>query len=345
MLIQAKRCAAAMIIGLALVGPASAQIFGNKPTRLPDPVEFSVQMEMGDVDKAASWLDAGLPVDFMGSRIGTGLMIGAWEGKTELMRLFLSRGADIDRMNANGETPIALAAWRGHLEAVKWLLERGARINAPVRKWSALHYAVFAGHKEVAEYLLAQGANINALSTNGSSVLMMAVYEGREDMAKFLIDKGAATNIRNDWDDSAMEWAMRYNHLNIARMVSSAADFNTAVSQPREKWGDARRSMRNSKELDGLLAMREQLVQRKMSTDAIDKRIAAERARIVRSEMDRSKPARAATMEITASRNSSSGQSKQMIYDDKGKAVGFKAPPATYYGTPKMPPSGNVKNY
>jgi hypothetical protein len=35
----------------------------------------------------------------------------------------------------------------------------------------------------------------------------------------------------------------------------------------------------------------------------------------------------------------------QVIYDDKGKAVGYKVPAATYFGTPKMPPKGNVKNY
>lgn len=139
---------------------------------------------------------------------------------------------------------------------------------------------------------------------------------------------------------------MRYNQINIARLISSSDEFNVAVSQPKEKWGEPRRSLRSSKELDNLLAMREQLVQRKMSPETIDKRIAAERARIVRSEMDRpNKPARAATMEISASRKSSAGQSAQIIYDDKGKAVGYKAPPATYFGQPKMPVSGNQKGY
>ena len=343
----AKMHAAAMIIGMALVLPASAQNDASSSVKLPDPVTFAVQMELGNVDLASAWLDAGLPVDFMGSRIGSGLMIGAWEGKLDLMRLFISRGADINLPNKNGESPIALAAWRGQMEAVKWLLERGARINAPKRQWSALHYAVFAGHKEIANYLMEQGADINALSTNGSSVLMMAIYEGREEMAKLLISKGAATNVKNDWDDGALEWAMRYNHLEIARMVTSAADFNVAVSQPKEKWGDSKRSVRSSKELDTLLSMREQLVRRNMSTDTIDRRIAAERVRIVRSEMERpNQPVRAATMEITADRKSASGtQSMQIIYDEKGKAIGYKAPPATYFGTPKMPPKGNVKNY
>jgi hypothetical protein len=108
----------------------------------PDPVGFSVSMELGDVGQAEKWLDAGMSPDFMGSRIGSGLMFGAWEGNLDVMRLFLSRGADINRLNSNGESAIALAAWRGNLEAVKWLLERGARINAPAKKWSALHYAV-----------------------------------------------------------------------------------------------------------------------------------------------------------------------------------------------------------
>ena len=88
-----KRQWMAMIIGMALVWPAAAQ-FGPSST-LPDPVRFAVRMEAGDVDQARVWLDAGLDPDFLGSRIGSGLMIGAWEGNIELMRLFLSRGADI----------------------------------------------------------------------------------------------------------------------------------------------------------------------------------------------------------------------------------------------------------
>jgi hypothetical protein len=310
-------------------------------------------MELGDVSQAERWLDAGMPPDFMGSRIGTGLMIGAWEGKPALMALFLARGADINKLNANGESAIALAAWRGNLEGVKWLLERGARINAPKKQWSALHYAVFAGHAEVADFLIAQGADIDAQSTNGSSVLMMAVYEGHQALARKLIEKGADRTPKNDWGDGALEWAMRHDRLELARMVSNPEEFNIAVSQPKEKWGQPVRSMRSSKELEELLNLREKLVERRMSTDVIDKRIATERVRIVRAEMDRPMPARAATMEITASRKRPQEQSAKIIVDEKGedkgkdggKAVGFKAPPTTYFGTPKMPIKAPLKNY
>lgn len=335
-----------MIIGMSLLLPAYAQFGGGNPATFPTPVSFVHQMELGNLSQAEAWLDAGLPPDFMGSRTGSGLMIGAWEGNMDLMRLFLARGADINKSNSNGETAIVMAAWRGNLDAVKWLLERGARINAPRRQWSALHYAVFSGHTEVVDYLIAQGADVDAESTNGSTVLMMAIYEGREDMARKLIEKGADRTPKNDWGDGALDWAMRYNHLDIARMVSNPEEFNIAVSQPKAKWGASSRSMRMSKELESLLSMRETLIQRGGSTEALDKRIAAERVRIVRSELDRkAPPARAATLEVSASRSKPQEQSMQVIYDDKGKAVGYKVPAATYFGTPKMPPKGNVKNY
>jgi hypothetical protein len=337
---------AAMIIGMSLVLPASVTVNAADAAIFPTPTAFTVSMELGDIKQATAWLDAGLPPDFMGSRIGSGLMIGAWEGNIDLMRLFISRGADINGLNSNGESPIVMAAWRGNMEAVKWLLERGARINAPHRQWSALHYAVFAGHAELADYLLAQGADIDAQSTNGSTVVMMAIYEGRDDLARKLIEKGADRTPKNDWGDGALEWAMRYNHLNIARMITNPEEFDIAVSQPKEKWGQPRRSMRTSKELENLLGIRETMVQRNLSTDVIDKRIAAERVRIVRQELDRQGgPSRAATLEITASRKGPEKQSANIVYDDKNKPVGFKVPSATFTGTPKMPTRSSVKNY
>lgn len=334
----------AMISAMGVLLSAAWPVFSAGEAG-PDPVAFSVSMELGDVRQAERWLDAGMSPDFLGSRIGSGLMFGAWEGKLEVMRLFLARGADINLLNSNGESAIALAAWRGNLEGVKWLLERGARINAPAKHWSALHYAVFAGHAEVADFLIEQGADIDAQSSNGSSVLMMAVYEGHKDLARKLIEKGADRTPKNDWGDGALEWAMRQDRLELARMVSNPEEFNIAVSQPKEKWGEPMRSMRTSKELETLLSMREKLTERGMSTETIDKRISAERVRIVRAEMDRPMPARAATMEITANRKKPQEQSAKIIYDDTGKAVGYKAPTATFSGKPAMPVKAPVKNY
>ncbi|MCL2524058.1 MAG: ankyrin repeat domain-containing protein [Betaproteobacteria bacterium] len=304
-----------MIIALALLAPPVVAA----DVQMPSPVVFANAMELGDLGRAAAWLDAGLAPGFLGSRIGSGLMIGAWEGNIELMRLFLSRGADIDQANANGETALTLAAWRGNLEVARWLVERGAHINVPARQWSPLHYAVLAGHAPMVDYLIAEGADINALSTNGSSVLMMAVYEGRQALAQKLIDLGANRAPKNDWGDGALEWAMRNNNLTIARILTKPEEFKAALNEPRAKWGKPTGSLAMSDTLRELLNMRETLLQRQMSTDAIDRRIAVERARIVRARLDQQAPETPATaLEITASRQPGKAQSIRLF---SGKPV------------------------
>lgn len=345
-----KRClrkkSLAMIIGMALVVPVQAQWLLGVSLTLPDPVVFANQMELGNVKQAQAWLDAGLPVDFMGSRIGSGLMIGAWEGNVPLMAAFLERGAQINLLNANGESALALAAWRGHKEAVSWLIERGAQINASGKAWSPLHYAVFGGHEGLVDQLLALGADINALTPNGSSVLMMAVYEGREGLARKLIDQGARRDVRNDWGDGALAWAMRNNNLNLAKLVSEPDDFQAAMDKPKESWGEAQRSLAMSKELEEMLSTRQRLAERKMSTEVIDRRIAAERVRLVRAQMDRPALQRATTLEVSASRQAREKQSVRLIQTPaKPPEHGMKLPPSRYQGTPKMPPSAPLRNY
>jgi hypothetical protein len=220
---------------------------------LPDPVAFGVAIEAGDIDAARKWLDEGLPPNFLADRIGSGLMIGAWEGNIAMMELFHARGADVHQTNRYGEQALQLAAWKGRLEAVRWLLERGAAVNRPGKEWGPLLYAVFAGHREVARLLLARGADVNAQAPNGSTVLMMAAREGHEDLAEALIEAGADPRPANDWGDTALTWAMRQGNLRIAKRVSSAEEFARAAKAPPEAFGKAQRSEPAPPEIADLL--------------------------------------------------------------------------------------------
>lgn len=289
---------------------------------MPDRTHFRIQMEVGNVEQAKEWLAAGLDPNFQGDRIGSGLMVAAWEGNIPLMELFLAKGADINLKNSLGETALMHAAWKGKAKAVQWLLDHGAEVNQGDMQWSALHYAVFAGHRELAKTLVAKGADINARSTNGSSVLMMAVYEGHEDVAQWLVEQGADRTVRNDWGDGAVEWAMKFDRLNIARMIVDAETFAKVASAPKESWGESRRSTPASDELIRLLRLREILEDRKLDTVKIDRRIAAERARMYRVSLDPKAlpPAQqkaAATLEITAQRGAPEEQKARMVVEPR----------------------------
>jgi hypothetical protein len=220
---------------------------------LPDPARFGATVETGDIRTVRAWLDQGLDPEFLADRIGTGLMIAAWEGNIPMMELFVSRGASVNRMNRVQEQALLHAAWRGHAEAVRWLLERGARVNRAGQDWSALHYAAFAGHDEVVRLLLDRGADVNARAPNGASPLMMAAREGREGVARRLLDRGADTGIRSDWGDDAVALALRYEHVRLARMVANPAQFAEAAKQAPESRGEPSRSVPMPEKVEALL--------------------------------------------------------------------------------------------
>jgi hypothetical protein len=106
------------------VGPAQAQT-------LPDPIRFSIVIELGDVAAAREWLDAGLPPDFEGNgdrHRAHDRRLGRQHSDDGVVSF--SRGADINQApTASGEQALLqLAAWRGQLAAVRWLVERGAQL-------------------------------------------------------------------------------------------------------------------------------------------------------------------------------------------------------------------------
>ncbi len=219
----------------------------------PDPVDFGLTVERGDTRTVKKWFEAGLNPEYQADRIGTGLMIAAWNGDIEMMEIFLAHGANPRRANKIGEQPLQLAAWNGHLEAIKWLLAHGATINRNDASWSALHYAVFNGHENVARYLLEHGADINARSPNGTTPLMVAAREGQETLAKALLEAGADTKLRTDWNDTALSFAMRYQNLRIGKMISTPQEFQIAVTAPQEEQAPRSRSTAAPTEVEQLL--------------------------------------------------------------------------------------------
>jgi len=307
----ARGLTAAMLGGLLLAAPVQAQT--TKAFQPPSPLSYGVTMEMGNLDQAKEWLDAGLSPDYPADRVGTALMIGAWEGNIPLMELFLSRGANINAVNDKGEQALLMAAWKGNLPAVKWLVEHGASLNREGYAWSALHYAVFAGQQEVAEYLLQKGADVNAQAPNGSSVLMMAAYEGKDTLAIRLLEWGADPKVKNENGHTALDWAMKYDHLKVAKIISSPEEFIDAANRPRADWGTARKSEKVPPEIQKLLEVRRAMEAKGYDLTKVDQRIAVARARYARLPPGAQDLPPAVGLEISASRSAPQVQQARLV--------------------------------
>jgi uncharacterized protein len=152
----------------------------------------------------------------------TGLFIAVRDANWSVAELLLNQpGIQPDQPNASDETPLMMAALRGHADWVRKLLARGAAVNRP--GWTPLHYAATGPDTEIVRLLLARGADIEAGSPNGTTPLMMAARYGAEGSALLLQQQGASTQVRNQKDMNAADFARSAGRESLARRLETAA--------------------------------------------------------------------------------------------------------------------------
>jgi len=108
------------------------------------------------------------------------LFDAAREGDTALLAAYLSAGAPATLSTASGDSLLMLAAYHGHAETVRLILSHGGDANtANDRGQTPLAGAVFKGATEVVEALLAHGADPLA---GAPSALDAARMFGRDEL-------------------------------------------------------------------------------------------------------------------------------------------------------------------
>ncbi|EOM76659.1 ankyrin repeat domain-containing protein [Rhodococcus rhodnii] len=80
----------------------------------------------GDPAMLAQYVDAGVPPDLANEKGDTLVMLAAYHGHDEVVRVLARRGADVDRANDRGQTPLAGAVFKGEDDVVDALLAAGA---------------------------------------------------------------------------------------------------------------------------------------------------------------------------------------------------------------------------
>jgi len=103
-------------------------------------------------------LAAGLAVDARDEKGNTLLMLAAYHGQAETVRMLLGAGAEADGRNAKGQTPLGGAAFKGHAEVVRLLLEAGADPAADQGGVTAADLAVTFGRHEIVALLQSHSA-------------------------------------------------------------------------------------------------------------------------------------------------------------------------------------------
>ena len=209
---------------------ASAALLVSPMFARATPAALVAAAEAGDVATLRRLLDAGTPVDAVGSRGRSALLAATHanrveaarlliargadvnlkdelqdsaflyagaEGRLEILRLTLAAGADLKSTNRYGGTALIPAAHHGHVESVRELLKTKIDVDHVNRLgWTALLEAVILGdggtaHTEIVRLLVAAGAQVNLADAQGVTPLAHAEQRGQAAVAGLLRRAGA----------------------------------------------------------------------------------------------------------------------------------------------------------
>ncbi|KAL5323477.1 hypothetical protein ACEPPN_008014 [Leptodophora sp. 'Broadleaf-Isolate-01'] len=96
----------------------------------PEAIAFATRMydaaRAGQMDVFQQALPAGLPANMMNEKGDSLVMLAAYHGHAQLVKLLIQHGADPNRVNDRGQTPLAGAVFKGEAEVIEALLDGGA---------------------------------------------------------------------------------------------------------------------------------------------------------------------------------------------------------------------------
>ncbi len=115
---------------------------------------------------------------------------GAISGSSKVVELLLDSGVAIELPSLTqpgGGTPLILAAANGRTETVKLLLSRGAKVNARAADGrTALIWAARHGNPDIVRHLMAAGADPKVKDNAGYTTLTSSRNQGRLDLEQTL---------------------------------------------------------------------------------------------------------------------------------------------------------------
>jgi ankyrin repeat protein len=236
---------------VAIVSPEAS---GQKETGLARKQTIFDAIESGDPAKVRRKLarEPGA-IDERDANGLSPLMRAVYDGRQEIVEVFLEHGPEIDLFEAaalgdedsikrvlgrsrerasayssDGFTPLHLTAFFGRLEAAALLVDRGANLEAPSRNprfpsVRPLHSAIAGNQPEVALLLLERGADPNARANGGWTPLHFAATSGDVELCRALLTRGANRAALADDRTRPIDFAIEKRHRDVVELLQGRA--------------------------------------------------------------------------------------------------------------------------
>jgi ankyrin repeat protein len=152
----------------------------------------------------------------------TALMQAVQRNDRAAVEALIAQGADVNEPDKSGDMPLIMAAYQGYTEIVRLLLESGADVSAvdPGMKATALHAAAYAGHADAARLLIEHGVDVDKQGPyNGYTALHDAIWQNNADVAEVILNAGPDLTLSSHGGETPLEFARSQGRREIATLI------------------------------------------------------------------------------------------------------------------------------
>jgi ankyrin repeat protein len=152
------------------------------------------------------------------------IFVCAEKGDIAGMKLLIEKGTNVNKVNPANYSILFVAITNGNAEAVEFLISKGANISNRIVNTTPLMLAAECNQTQIIVILADKGVKLD--DSNGiRTALISAVEKGNLAAVKALAEKGANINLKNNLNWTALMFAVKYDHLEIAKyLISMKAD-------------------------------------------------------------------------------------------------------------------------
>lgn len=161
----------------------------------------------------------------------SGLLLAAYNNRTDLMEMLLQSGAAVNSAERLGCTSLSLACARGHRSFVELLLQAGADVHFRNKDGrTGLLIACHGGHVDVVDSLLRARADVHDTDHDGYSGLIFAAENGNLELVQKLVGRGANVNQCANFGQTALFCSAGSDHVEVTTfLLSTKASVNHIV--------------------------------------------------------------------------------------------------------------------
>jgi len=141
-------------------------------------------------------------------------------------RLINETNSNLDHVDNSNKFPLYYAII--NFEIFKLLCEKGANINRRYNGKNIIKYLLVQNKYNMAKYLIDRGCGINSVDNRNNSAIMIELKHGCEPdiIDKLTLCTRLDINVRNNNNETALSYAMRYDTTYITLFLTLGADIN-----------------------------------------------------------------------------------------------------------------------